>query len=76
MPITATKLRQNIFSILDAVIETGQSVTIERKGEIIKLVPVKKKSKLSNLKKRHFSDEPLENFSHLDWSAEWTEGKS
>ncbi len=75
MAITATKLRQDIFRILDSVIETGQAVTIERKGEIVKLVPVKRKSKLANLKKHDFSDEPIESFSHIDWSHEWKGGE-
>ncbi len=75
MTITPSKLRQDIFKILDSVIETGRPVNIQRKGEIVQLVVLKKKSKLSNLKKRRFSDEPLESFSHIDWSNEWTGGQ-
>ena len=74
--ITASHMRQNIFKILDSVIETGRPLSIARKGEIIQLVPTKKKNKLDNLKKRHFSDEPIEVFDHIDWSNEWTANQS
>ena len=71
MTITASKLRQDIFKILDRILETGEPVEIERKGQIIRLVPEKKGKKLQGLRKRKFSDEPLEAFDHIDWSEEW-----
>ncbi len=72
MAITTTELRQDIFRILDSVIELGRPVSVQRKGHIVQLVPTKKKSKLENLKAHQFSDEPLEAFDHIDWSNEWT----
>lgn len=72
--LTASQLRQDIFRILDSVIESGRPVSILRKGEIVLLAPTKKQSKLSTLKKHDFSDEPPEAFDHIDWSAEWTGG--
>lgn len=74
--ITASQLRQDIFRILDSVIESGRSISILRKGEIIHLAPVKKQSKIAKLKKHDFSDEPLEAFDHIDWSTEWTGGQA
>ncbi|MBN4077452.1 type II toxin-antitoxin system prevent-host-death family antitoxin, partial [Sulfobacillus acidophilus] len=65
MAITASKLRQDIFRILDSVLETGEPIEINRKGQIIRLIPERKPKKLQNLKKRKFSDEPLENFIHI-----------
>ena len=72
MAITTTELRQNIFRILDSVIELGRPVSIQRKGHIVQLVPTQKKNKLDNLKAHPFSDEPLEAFDHIDWTHEWT----
>ena len=33
MPVTASKLRENIYRILDQVLETGVPVEIERRGK-------------------------------------------
>lgn len=45
MKITASKLRENIYRVLDQVVETGVPVEIERRGRRLKIVP---------------ADEPLE----------------
>ena len=70
MSITVSKLRQDIFKIVDEVIDSGNPVEVLRKGQIVRLVP-EKKSKLKHIKKRKYSDEPLEAFDHIDWSKEW-----
>ena len=51
MRITASKLRENVYRILDEVIETGAAVEVVRKGSIVKLVAEKPVSKLERLKK-------------------------
>lgn len=72
MPLTASKLRENIYRILDQVLTTGVPVEIERRGRILKIVPVEPKAKLGNLKKRrgYLKTDP-EDLVHLDWSGEW-----
>ena len=52
MPITAQKLRANLFRIFDEAIETGKPVEVIRKGVVLTIVPPKRVSKLDNLKKR------------------------
>ncbi len=76
MAITTSELRQDIFKILDSVIEMGRPISVKRKGQIIQLVPEIKKNKLDNLKAHNYSDEPLEAFDHIDWSYEWSGNKS
>ena len=49
-PITLTALRNNLFKIVDQVIQTGNPVFLERKGQKLKIVLEEKKSKLDNLK--------------------------
>ena len=44
MRVTATKLRQNVYAILDEVLEKGIPVEVERKGKILRIVPEKKVS--------------------------------
>ncbi|MEA0971075.1 putative type II toxin-antitoxin system Phd/YefM family antitoxin [Candidatus Megaera venefica] len=72
MATTITHLRQNIFSEIDKVIETGQSIEIERKGHMLKIVLEEKKLKLSSLIKRNnvikCSDDDL---IYNDWLKEW-----
>jgi hypothetical protein len=49
-PISLTALRNNLFKIVDQVIQTGNPVLLERKGQKLKIVLEQKKSKLDNLK--------------------------
>jgi hypothetical protein len=50
-PISLTALRNNLFKIVDELIETGNPVELERKGHRLKIVVEEKKSKLDNLKR-------------------------
>jgi len=76
MTISVTKLRANLYEIVDRVIETGVPVEIERKGERVRLVPAKPKSKLKQLSKNPGTivGNP-EDIVHMDWYAEWTEAR-
>jgi hypothetical protein len=72
MKISASRLRQDIYRILDEILKTGNAVEIERHGRILKIVAdCPPNGKLHRLKKRKFTDESSENFTHIDWSGEW-----
>jgi antitoxin (DNA-binding transcriptional repressor) of toxin-antitoxin stability system len=72
MALTASKLRENIYRILDQVLETGIPVEIERHGKLLKIVPVEAPNKLDNLPKRpEFLLCDPEEIVSLDWSEEW-----
>jgi len=71
--VTASKLRENIYGILDQVLETGTPVEVIRKGKVLKIVPEQKPDKLSRLKKRKCIVGDPEDIVHMDWSSEWTE---
>ena len=71
MKISASKLRNDIYNILDKVLEEGITVQILRKGRVIKIVPDKKPKKLARLKKRECLNTAPESLVHLDWSGEW-----
>ena len=73
MRITASKLRENIYRILDEAINTGATVEVVRKGTVVRIVPEKRTAKLSRLKKRQgFKGNP-DDILRMDWLAEWTE---
>jgi hypothetical protein len=75
MKMTASRLRENIYSILDQVAETGVPIEIERKGKILRIVADQKPSKLARLKKHDYCVGDLESIIHMDWSKEWSELK-
>jgi hypothetical protein len=75
MKVTASKLRENIYNILDQALETGVPVEVERKGRILKIVPEAKPSKLAKLKKRDCLIGDPESIVHMDWLKEWSELK-
>lgn len=76
MAISVTRLRENLYEIVDRVIKTGMPIEIERKGERVRLEPVRQKSKLQRLVARPDTivGDP-EDIVHVDWSAEWSEGR-
>lgn len=71
MSLTASKLRQDIYRILDRVLETGVPVEIERRGRILRIVPGEPRDKLANLGSRDYLRVDPEELVHLDWSEEW-----
>jgi hypothetical protein len=75
MKVTATQLRQNVYSILDEALATGVPVEIERNGQTLRIVPDKIPSKLARLKKRSAIIGDYRDIIHMDWSSEWSELK-
>ena len=73
MEITASKLRADIYRIIDRVIRTGEPVEIRRKSDRVMIVPIKGHSKLDRLRRKndYIKGDP-EELVHLDWSGEWT----
>ncbi|OGL43411.1 MAG: hypothetical protein A2161_05820, partial [Candidatus Schekmanbacteria bacterium RBG_13_48_7] len=69
---TASKLRENIYRILDNVLETGIPVIIRRRGKILKIVSEEPKSKFDNLEKRNVTEGDPQDYVHMDWYGDWT----
>lgn len=71
--MTASKLRQNIYRILDRVLATGVPVEVLRGRRKLKIVPADAgQQKTDRLKKRPMAllVDP-EDLVHLDWSEAW-----
>ena len=75
MRVTASKLRANIYNILDETLKTGVPVEVVRKGRVLKIVPESKPSKLSRLKKRNYFVGDSDDVLRIDWLKEWSETK-
>jgi hypothetical protein len=71
VPITASKLRQDVYNLLDEVLETGVPLEIERGGRILRIVPVERASKLASLPRRSIVVGPEEDLVGIDWTHEW-----
>jgi len=71
MSLSATKLRQNLYLILDQVLETGVPVQIERNGRILVIEAQAKPSKWDRLEEHAILGGDPEGIVHMDWSAEW-----
>ncbi len=71
MALKASSLRENIYRILDQVLETGVPIEVERHGKLLRIIPEEPKSKLDNLKARPYLLSDPEDLVHLDWSGEW-----
>ena len=73
MTVTASRLRDDIYKILDGILESGEPVEIERKGRVLRIVadapPV---SRLARMKKRPgmINGDP-EDLAEIDWSVHW-----
>ena len=74
MPLSATKLRQDLYRILDRVLETGVPVEIERRGRKLKIVPENPVDKMAALEPHDILKSDPESIVHVDWSELWNAG--
>lgn len=72
MGISASKLRADIYRLLDEVLETGQVLEIERKGKVLEIAPKDRGVRLERLPRRegYILGDPAD-LVELDWSGEW-----
>lgn len=71
MSVTATQLREDIYQILDKVLESGEPVEILRNGRKLRIIAVDPPSKLARLVKRDCIVGDPDDLTSLDWSGEW-----
>jgi len=69
--ISASKLRSNIYRILDGVLETGVPVEIERNGRLLRIIAEEAPSRLAGLDCHDYLVGDPEAIVQMDWSDEW-----
>ena len=72
MAHSATDLRKNIYKILDKVLEDGVPIEIERKGRLLRIIPVDVKpatERAAPMPDLIVGDPAT--LEHVDWSSEW-----
>jgi hypothetical protein len=72
MTVTASKLREDVYKILDSILETGEPVEVIRKGRKLRIVPESAPSRLARLKKRDCIRGNPEDLVEIDWSKDWS----
>ena len=70
--VTASKLRENVYQILDSILETGEAVEVVRKGRVLRIVADTASSRLARLQKRDCIKGDPDDLVEIDWSKEWT----
>lgn len=73
MTITASRLRDDIYNILDGILETGEPVEIERKGRVLRIVAdTPPASRTARIRRRPglINGNP-EDLAEIDWSGQW-----
>ncbi len=71
MPLTASKLRQNVYRVLDSILATGEPVEIERKGRRLKIVLAEASGRLGGLPARDYLTGEPDDIVEIDWANEW-----
>ncbi len=70
--LTASRLRADVYRVLDRVLETGVPAEVERRGKILRIVPAEMGGRLKRLVPRpSFIKGDPEDLVHLDWSSSW-----
>lgn len=69
--MNATKLRTNLYAVLDEVLETGKPVEIIRKGRRLRIVPDQPVRKTDNLVPHPGTLDDPEAIAHPDWTGLW-----
>ena len=72
MILTASKLREDIYRVLDHVLATGEPVEIERNGRRLRIIADEPPTRMSRLVRRDgVVTDDSDDLVHLDWSDEW-----
>jgi len=79
MALTASKLRANVYRLLDEVLETGEPLEIERNGKLLVIAPKQETSEQGSIWDRLPRREGAivgdpDELIHIDWSSEWDPG--
>ena len=71
MTITPSKLRENLYNLLDQVLESGKPLDIKRKGKILRIIREKKISKLEKIKAKKITNASDDELINSSWEEEW-----
>ncbi len=75
MAVSASQLRQDVYRLLDRVLESGVPLEIERKGRRLRIIPDDGGSRLDRIRGNPDAivGDP-DDLVSLDWSTDWSPG--
>lgn len=72
MPMTATKLRANLYRVLNRVLKTGRPIEVVLNGQTLRITPAVRTAKWERLVAHPQSVVgDSEDLVDLDWSSKW-----
>lgn len=70
-PLSPTELRNNIYKLLDQVLDSGVPVEVRRRNRTLKIIPVDPVDKLGKFtEKRDIINGKPEGIVHMNWEKE------
>jgi len=70
--LSVSKLRANLYRIVDRVIASGQGVEIVRRGHTLRIEPATESHPVDDLRPHpEYLNADPEALVHVDWSGEW-----
>jgi len=71
MVVTPSKLRENLYNLLDSVIEKGELLEISRKGKLLRIVPEQRPSRLDKIVAKNITTTSDDELINTPWESEW-----
>jgi len=71
MVVTPSKLRENLYNLLDSVIEKGELLEISRKGKLLRIVPEQRPSRLDKIVAKNITTASDDELINTSWESEW-----
>lgn len=71
MVVTPSKLRENLYNLLDSVIEKGELLEISRKGKILRIVAEQRPSRLDKIVAKNITTASDDELINTPWESEW-----
>lgn len=69
--VSPSKLREDIYNLLDRVLETGDPLEVKRKGQTLLIVPERKKGRMQSIIPKKITDADDEALIHTGGEAAW-----
>ena len=70
--LNLTELRQDIYQKFDEVIARQEPLLIDRKGHILKIIPLGRTSRIASLEPQELVVGDADELIHMDWSETWS----
>ncbi len=71
MVVSPSKLRENLYNLLDSVIEKGELLEISRKGKLLRIIPEQRPSRLDKIVPKNITTASDDELINTPWENEW-----